>query len=132
MARILVINPNSSKSVTQSMEVCLVNIVRRTAHDIACIELAQSPLGIESDDHVTEVVPHILDAVLAHEADAFVIACFSDPGIDKIRAATEKPHLWDRRKCLSHGARSRHPVWRDFYGAILHWAAFALSATFEN
>lgn len=91
MPKILVINPNSSKSVTQSMVHCLAEIDGRTSHDIICIELAKSPPGIETDEHVAEVVPHILEAVAASDADAFVIACFSDPGIAKVRAATSKP-----------------------------------------
>lgn len=91
MAKILVINPNSSQSVTQSMAHCLEDIVARTSHDVRCIELAKSPPGIETDDHVAEVVPHIIEAVAAADADAFVIACLSDPGIDQVRAATKKP-----------------------------------------
>ncbi|WP_027836158.1 aspartate/glutamate racemase family protein [Maritalea myrionectae] len=91
MPKILVINPNSSKSVTQSMAHCLAEIDGRTSHDIICIELSKSPPGIETDEHVAEVVPHILEAVAASDADAFVIACFSDPGIAKVRATTNKP-----------------------------------------
>ncbi|WP_424984214.1 aspartate/glutamate racemase family protein [Maritalea sp. S77] len=91
MAKILVINPNSSKSVTKSMDECLAEVNQRTAHQVDCIELAKSPPGIENDDHVIEVVPHILEAVAQSDADAFVIACFSDPGIEEVRATTNKP-----------------------------------------
>ena len=59
MAKILVINPNSSKSVTKSMDECLAEVKQRTAHQVDCIELAKSPPGIENDDHVIEVVPQI-------------------------------------------------------------------------
>lgn len=91
MAKVLVINPNSSQSVTLSMQDCLAEIKLRTGHQIVCIELAKSPPGIESDAHVAEVVPHILEAVAQSDADAFVIACFSDPGIEVVRAATSRP-----------------------------------------
>jgi allantoin racemase len=91
MADILVINPNSSSSMTRSMEACLVVLKASTRHDIHCTELAKSPPGIETDEHVVEVIPHLLDAVGQSSADAFVLGCFSDPGIEVIREATDKP-----------------------------------------
>lgn len=91
MARILVINPNSSVSVTKSMEQCLVPVRSATRHDIDCTELSRSPPGIETDDHVAEVIPYLLDAVNASSADAFVVACFSDPGIRLVRKAAAQP-----------------------------------------
>lgn len=91
MGKILVINPNSSKSVTRSMAQCLSTISAQTQHDIECIELAKSPPGIETDAHTQEVVPHILEAVAAYEADAIVIACFSDPGIEQVRNSMPTP-----------------------------------------
>lgn len=91
LARILVINPNSSVSVTRSMEQCLDPVRSATAHTIDCTELSRSPPGIETDDHVAEVVPYLIDAVEEASADAFVVACFSDPGIRLVRKTTDKP-----------------------------------------
>lgn len=91
MSKILVINPNSSASVTQSMEACLSPVRAATRHDIVCTELSKSPPGIETDEHVAQVIPNILDAIATSEADAFVLGCFSDPGIERVRAATAKP-----------------------------------------
>ncbi|MCD2173588.1 aspartate/glutamate racemase family protein [Rhizobium sp. C4] len=91
MSKILVINPNSSVSVTRSMEACLAPVRAATRHEILCTELAKSPPGIETDDHVAQVIPNILEAVASSDADAFVLGCFSDPGIDRVRAATGKP-----------------------------------------
>jgi Asp/Glu/hydantoin racemase len=91
LARILVINPNSSVSVTRSMEQCLDPVRSATAHTIDCTELSRSPPGIETDDHVAEVVPYLIDAVEEADADAFVVACFSDPGIRLVRKKTDKP-----------------------------------------
>lgn len=91
MASILVINPNSSVSVTRSMEACLGPVRAATRHDIQCTELAKSPPGIETDAHVAEVVPHIIESVSASDADAFVLACFSDPGIAKVREIAGRP-----------------------------------------
>ncbi|SMC49651.1 aspartate/glutamate racemase family protein [Rhizobium sp. RU36D] len=91
MSEILVINPNSSVAVTQSMQDCLGPVRQATRHDIRCIELAKSPPGIETDAHVGEVIPNILEAVAATAADAIVLACFSDPGIAAVRKATRRP-----------------------------------------
>nr|WP_289852083.1 aspartate/glutamate racemase family protein [Rhizobium sp. SSA_523] len=91
VSKILVINPNSSASVTQSMRDCLDPVRRAIKHEITCVELAKSPPGIETDAHVEAVIPNILEAVGTQDADAFVLACFSDPGIATVRASTAKP-----------------------------------------
>ncbi len=91
VAEILVINPNSSVSVTRSMEECLDVVETSTPHAIRCIELAKGPPGIETDEHVAQVIPHVLEAVSRNEADAYVLSCFSDPGIRMVRKATRKP-----------------------------------------
>lgn len=91
LGRILVINPNSSTSVTRSMEECLSPVIEATRHAIECIELSRSPPGIETDAHVAEVIPHILDRIGEEDAEAIVLACFSDPGIRQARAATRIP-----------------------------------------
>ncbi|MDH7800767.1 MULTISPECIES: aspartate/glutamate racemase family protein [unclassified Rhizobium] len=91
MTKILVINPNSSVSVTKSMEACLGSVRAATRHTIECIELSKSPPGIETDEHVAAVIPNIIEAVTASSADAFVLACFSDPGIAEVRRCTASP-----------------------------------------
>jgi len=87
---ILVINPNSSVAVTQSMVACLDPFFGQQ-HAIRCMELSKSPPGIETDAHVAEVVPHLVEAVRDAEADAIVLGCFSDPGIDVVRTAAHVP-----------------------------------------
>jgi Asp/Glu/hydantoin racemase len=91
VAEILVINPNSSVSVTKSMEECLDVVEGSTQHAITCIELAKGPPGIETDEHVAQVIPHVLEAIGHNDADAYVLSCFSDPGIRFARQATAKP-----------------------------------------
>ncbi|QPC85486.1 hydantoin racemase [Mesorhizobium sp. NBSH29] len=91
MAEILVINPNSSASMTRSMAGCLEIFNGIGPHSITCTELAKSPRGIETDAHVSEVIPHIIEAVGATSAHAIVLACFSDPGIDTVRRCTSLP-----------------------------------------
>ena len=73
------------------MEACLGSVRAASRHEIECTELSKSPPGIETDDHVAAVVPNIIEAVAASSADAFVLACFSDPGIAQVRQQNEKP-----------------------------------------
>lgn len=93
LADILVINPNSSVAVTRSMEACLHDFSGFSAHRIRCIELEKSPPGIETDAHVGQVIPHILEAVSKEKADVVVLGCFSDPGIDLVRQSAPMPVL---------------------------------------
>jgi len=57
--------------------------------------LQEGPPGIETQQHVDGVVPHLLSLVLQKEKQysAFVIACYSDPGLHSLREATKKPVL---------------------------------------
>jgi allantoin racemase len=59
------------------------------------VTLKEGPPGIETQQHVDSVVQPLLDLVRAKDADyaAFVIACYSDPGLHSVREATRKPVL---------------------------------------
>ncbi|MBU1306021.1 MAG: aspartate/glutamate racemase family protein, partial [Alphaproteobacteria bacterium] len=89
--KIVVLNPNSSTTVTRSMAGCLAPLMAVTAHDIVCATLPHAPLGIETDADVAEVAPMVVDFVRDTPADAYVIACFSDPGVEAVRRITDKP-----------------------------------------
>lgn len=70
---------------------CLTPVISATHHEIECTELAKSPPGIETDAHVAEVIPYLVERVESADADAIVVACFSDPGINSIRDAAKVP-----------------------------------------
>lgn len=72
------------------MEECIVPLRGAIRHSVRLIELAKSPPGIETDEQVAEVIPHILEAIRGASEDIFVIACFSDPGIEELRKVTPK------------------------------------------
>lgn len=91
--RILVINPNSSQGVTDAMDRALEPLRAKDGPDIVCTTLPEGPPGIETARHVAEVVPPLC-AMIGREdnrSDAFVIACFSDPGLYAARDTTRKP-----------------------------------------
>ena len=91
--RILVINPNSTVAVTEDIDRALGPLRFADGPEIVCLTLAEGPPGIETQDHVDSVVAPIRRRVAAEDARAaaFVIACFSDPGLQEARAATAKP-----------------------------------------
>jgi Asp/Glu/hydantoin racemase len=90
--RIVVINPNSNQSVTDGMAEGLKPFSISGGPEIKCITLIEGPFGIESQDDVDAVIFPLRDCILRiGQADAYVIACYSDPGLDICRTATKKP-----------------------------------------
>lgn len=73
------------------MQECLSIITERSSYDVQCVELPKSPPGIETDEHVRMVIPNIIEKIAESDANAYVLSCFSDPGIDQVRASTDKP-----------------------------------------
>ena len=91
MPRILVINPNSSVSVTKAIDVGLDVLRPRLKYDIVSTTLAEGPPGIETQAHIESVVQPTVRLMQAQPADAYVIACFSDPGLALAREAMAVP-----------------------------------------
>jgi Asp/Glu/hydantoin racemase len=93
MSRILVINPNSNEAVTASIDRALDALRTNDAPEIACMTIAEGPHGIESQRDADAAAPHVARVVEANleRADAFVIACYSDPGLRAARELTDKP-----------------------------------------
>jgi Asp/Glu/hydantoin racemase len=62
---------------------------------IDCIDFPEGPPGIQTQDDVDAAGRLVARYVREHEAvaDAFVVACFSDPGLHAAREATAKPVL---------------------------------------
>lgn len=89
--KIIALNPNSSTVVTALMEASLDPLRAVTRHDIRCVELKDAPVGIETDADVEEVAPMVAAYVKESDADAVVVACFSDPGVTQSRAASRRP-----------------------------------------
>jgi allantoin racemase len=93
--RILVINPNSTVSVTRAIDDAMTPLRIPGGPEIACLTLDEGPPGVESQTDADGVILPLCRVIRDHEADAaaFVIACFSDPGLFSAREATAKPVL---------------------------------------
>src|SRR6185436_16971786 len=60
--------------------------------EIVCSTLAEGPFGIETQADVESVVMPLRRLVEAdNSSDAFVIACYSDPGLQVCREGTTRP-----------------------------------------
>lgn len=91
-ARILVINPNSNEQVTKGFAGGLTGFQLENGPEIHCATLAAGPFGIQTQADAESVVMPLRDLVASDSrADAFVIACFSDPGLHVCREATPRP-----------------------------------------
>src|SRR5580658_3314549 len=88
MARILVINPNSSVAVTQGMDESLNALRSVSGPKITSTYLADAPVGIETQKDIESVVFPLCQKIDSEPADAYVIACFSDPGLALARETT--------------------------------------------
>lgn len=92
-ARILVINPNSTQAVTDGIAQAVAGLAVPGGPRIDCMTLAEGPPGIESQQHVDGVVGPLCALIKRESADAYVIACYSDPGLHSAREVTDKPVL---------------------------------------
>lgn len=92
---IYVINPNSSQHVTDGIDRAVDPMRAVSPVPIAARTLAEGPPGIETQAHVDGVVAPMLAqcARLEDRASAFVVACYSDPGLAALREQSRRPVL---------------------------------------
>jgi allantoin racemase len=91
MTRILVINPNSSRSVTEAIAE-VAGDAMPPRFDVDVRQIDAGPPTIEGDLDEARAAPLVIDAVWAcrDDFDAFVIACHGDPGLHACREAVGK------------------------------------------
>src|ERR1700716_2058628 len=90
--RIRVVNPNSNEAVTRGIDTALEPLRFANGPEIVCSTLAEGPFGLESQADAESVVMPLLRLIAAdNSSDAFVIACFSDPGLHVCREGTPRP-----------------------------------------
>ncbi len=97
--RILVINPNSNESITDGLRRSLADF--EEAAEIECCTMNEGPFGIESPDDIEMVTPLIIDEVRrSPDHDAYVIACYSDPGLEECRRQFDAPTFGMQRSAI--------------------------------
>ncbi len=92
---VIVINPNSTVAVTAAMDEGLAPLRLAGGPAIECLTLAEGPPGIESQSDADSVIAPLCRTIRARDNDAaaFVVGCFSDPGLHSARDTTRKPVL---------------------------------------
>ncbi len=95
MSAILVINPNSTEAMTRGIDAACAPLRMAGGPAIETATLKEGPPGIETQLHVDGLIAPLVSFVREKERsyDAFVIACYSDPGLHSVREATAKPVL---------------------------------------
>jgi len=92
---IYIVNPNSSQHVTDGIDHAVDPMRAASPVPIVARTLAEGPPGIETQAHVDGVVGPMLAhcGALEDQASAFVVACFSDPGLAALREQSAQPVL---------------------------------------
>ena len=92
---ILVVNPNSSEAVTRVIDRAAEPLRIPGGPEIRSLTLAEGPPAVESQRDADQVIEPLCRLVRRwdNEAAAFVISCFSDPGLFAARETTRKPVL---------------------------------------
>lgn len=91
MKNLIVINPNSSQTVTKGIDAA-VDPLRSFGIPIRCLTLPEGPEGIESQRQADLTIAPLLELAEAQEdAAGYVIACFGDPGLHALRDQTRLP-----------------------------------------
>ncbi|WP_319782995.1 aspartate/glutamate racemase family protein [Oceanisphaera sp. IT1-181] len=94
--RIKIINPNTTQSFTDALQT-LADTVSRPDTEILAVSPASGPASIESFYDEALSVPGVLEEIIKGDReeniDAYVLACFGDPGLYAARELTDKPVL---------------------------------------
>jgi Asp/Glu/hydantoin racemase len=92
--KIVVINPNSLEKVTQAFDGAL-EPYRRLPLDIVCLTSDEGPAGIQTQQEADAAIAPMYAVADRHAqgAHAFVVACFSDPGLHGLRDRVTVPVL---------------------------------------
>ena len=90
---ICIINPNTTKKMTYRIEK-VANKVASNGTSIVATNPKNGPESIEGYYDEVFCIPGIMEEVYSNkEADAYIIACFDDTGLEAVRTITDKPVL---------------------------------------
>src|SRR6478736_3433099 len=91
MTKILIVNPNTTASMTKTIGEA-ARAVAAPGTDIVDVTSSMGPVSIEGYYDEAFAVPGLIQALLnAPDADAGIIACFDDTGLDAARSVAPFP-----------------------------------------
>jgi len=89
--KICIINPNTTKAMTQKIDLTAKNFASKDT-EIISVEPKVGPDSIEGFYDEAFCIPGLIEEIKKqNDADAYIIACFDDTGLEVIRSITEKP-----------------------------------------
>ncbi len=89
--RVIVVNPNSTERISAEVHDAVRDLAEELGIEVEVITSTGGPPAIESDEEVAASVEPMIETAAGHKADAYVVACFSDPGVAEMRANLEAP-----------------------------------------
>jgi allantoin racemase len=99
MSRILVINPNSSRPVTAAIDAAVAPLRIPGGPVVDVAGMASGPRSVSTQRDADGVAAPLQALVQETAADAFVIACFSDPGLYGAREAASGRPVFGIAQC---------------------------------
>ncbi|WP_199253902.1 aspartate/glutamate racemase family protein [Mycolicibacterium mengxianglii] len=97
--RLLLVNPNTTASMTSAIAASAASVAR-PATVVEALNPPFGPASIENDEDERRSVPGLLTQIEAaadrpadSRPDAYVIACFGDPGLEEARRMVSQPVL---------------------------------------
>lgn len=92
--KIKIINPNTTRYMTDNIEICGKNAASEGT-EVYAVSPQTGPDSLESYVDEAVAVPGVLAEIVKGDreenADAYIIACFCDPGLHAAREITNKP-----------------------------------------
>ena len=89
--RVTMVNPNSSERISTQVHDAVVPLADDLGVEVEVVTSKAGPPAIESDDDVIAAVEPMIEVAKKNPADAYVVACFSDPGIGEMRTNLDAP-----------------------------------------
>jgi len=90
--KILIINPNSDKNMTASIQKTADSYVGEDCQ-VKCVSIEGAPLFIENYEDMALTADGMIRMVKKYENnfDAFIVACHCDPNLDVLKEISSKP-----------------------------------------
>ncbi len=93
MARLLVLNPNRSQACTSAIDAAVAPLRSWDGPVIDVLGVPDGPDAILSWQDWHAAVGPMCEVAEREWADLYVVACASDPGLEAVRAVTQRPVL---------------------------------------
>lgn len=91
MTKLLIVNPNSTASMTAKIGEA-AHRAARAGTEVLAVNDPQAPPSIQGFYDVAQCLPALLSQLEGHsDVDAAIIACFDDTGLDAARCAIDVP-----------------------------------------